>query len=114
MNRILELCGGSLVLARGGQNAFQKAGLAAAVKTEYTGTASALEVPMLVLGRIVAVATVLMLTMFMMINASACVVAEDAVVTGNFVCQAGFGQAIQGPIQGDAIHVDQLVLNILV
>ena len=31
-------------------------------------------------------------------------VAEDAIITGNLVCQAGFCQAIECAIEGDAIH----------
>ncbi|MNN70398.1 hypothetical protein D3C81_1862450 [compost metagenome] len=41
------------------------------------------------------------------------VVAEDAVIAGNLVCQARIGQAIQRAIQRDAVHLDQFVLHVL-
>lgn len=40
-------------------------------------------------------------------------VAEDAIITGNLVRQSGFGQAIERTVQGDPVHIDEGILNIL-
>lgn len=52
-------------------------------------------------------------TMFMVLGTGTGVIAEDAVIAGNLVCQTGLGQTIECSIQGDPVHLCQFILQIL-
>lgn len=90
------------------QYAVQEAGVAAAVQAEHLGAARALEMSVLVLGMMARIA---MCAAIAMLGAGA--VAEHAVIAGNLVGQAGVGQAVERAVQGDPVHVDELILHVL-
>lgn len=96
------------MFARRRQNAFQKTCLTAAVKAEDASAACALEMAVLVLSM-----PMLLAVTVMMFDSGTGVIAKDAIIAGDLVRQAGFGQAIQRAVKRDPVHPRKLILNIL-
>ncbi len=91
------------------QRVLQQSRFADAVEAEYFGAARAFEMPMLMVRSLASV--LLRNGRLRMLRPGA--VAEYPVVSGDFVCQSGIGEAIKRTIQSDAIHVRQRILKIL-
>ena len=81
----------------------------ASIQAKHFGTTSAFKVSVLMLRRMVAgIKILVMLNVFFTRT-----ITKDAVISCNLMGQSGIGQAIEGAIQCDAIHVDESILQIL-
>jgi hypothetical protein len=93
------------------QRVLQQSRFTDAVKAKDPGAAGAFEVAVLVVGR-------LLLPFWSLRRRSAVLgsgtVPKHAVVAGDFVREAGVGEAIKRSVQRYAVHVGQRVLNVLV